>query len=227
MVSFDAMIHDLRCSLHPQLRHYSPYSLRDEIHFRRQFDYWNLPESLRQACDDVFQQTGTTGYYGWENKCVFSIDSLSPPCPNVVLLRNIYVLKKYRGQQFCTKTLAQLVQVAESTDICILAIVHPFEIRFDNDTLEGAVDALHRSETGVWYVGDELAQEAMNARLKKAGFRNCDLRDRLSLAAAKRIPLRNQWIFVPKGVDRNFLTSIEFRLVNEEVNESVAERIPT
>jgi hypothetical protein len=62
----------------------------------------------------------------------------------------------------------------------------------------------------------------MNKRLRKAGFRNCDLRDSMSEHGGKTIPLTNQWIFVPRSVDTLFLASITDRFVSESVyaNES-------
>lgn len=215
---FDELLHHLRCSLHPQLRHYAPEALRDLDDFRHHLDYWNLPECFRRKCDEAFQKTGTIGYFHWQGRCLFSFDTLSPPCSHAVLLRNVFVPKKHRGKHSCTEALSQIVRVAESCGICILAIVHPFEIRTDKDDIEAGVEALHRSAHDVWYVSSQTAQAAMNARLRKAGFLNFDMRDSMSEHGATTIPLTNQWIFVPQGVDQAFLASIQDRFVNEVVH---------
>ena len=55
----------------------------------------------------------------------------------------------------------------------------------------------------------------MNKRLRKAGFRNCDLRDSMSEHGSKSVPLANQWIFVPRSVDTLFLAGLADRFVNE------------
>lgn len=217
---FDDILLRLRCSLHPQLRHYAPELLKDPADFRHQLDYWNLPESFRRECNAAFQATGTTGYYSWNSKCVFSFDSLTPPSPHAALLRNIFVPKEYRGQHCCTEALSQIVRVAESSATCILAIVHPFELCTEKDGIEAAIDALHRSLTGLSYVSSETAKQAMNARLKKAGFLNCDLRSTMSDDGAATIPVKQQWIFVPKNVAQPFLTEISSRLVNEVGDDS-------
>lgn len=218
MDSFDDFIHRLHCSMHPQLRHYSFTALKDPAEYRHHLRYWSLPDSFRAECNKTFQATGTTGYYSWNGKCVFSFDCLLNPCPHAVLLRNIYVPREYRGQHCCTDTLSQITRVAESSGTCIVAIVHPFEISTDHLGLKAVVDALHRSEHGISYVGDKTAKCAMNARLKKAGFCNCDLRDSMSPHGEATIPLTNQWIFLPKSVDQQYLASISKRLVNESVD---------
>jgi hypothetical protein len=146
---------------------------------------------------------------------VFSFDCLTPPSPHAALLRNIFVPKEHRGQHCCTETLAEIVRVAESSATCIVAVVNPFEIFADKGGIKAAIDALHRSTCGVAYVSNETAQQAMNARLKKAGFRNCDLRDSMM---DMTIPLTNQWIFVPNNVDKPFFASLANRFVNEAVD---------
>ncbi|NDE17086.1 hypothetical protein EBZ80_19370 [bacterium] len=215
MDSFDDFLHRMRCSLHPQLRHYSYESLKDPDEYTHHLRYWNLPESFRKECGNVFQTTGTVGYFSWKSKCVFSFDCLTPPSPHAALLRNIFVPKEHRGQHCCTATLAEIVRVAESSATCIVAVVHPFEIYTAKEGIAAAIDALHRSSHEVAYVSNEMAQQAMNARLKKAGFRNCDLRDSMMDIT---IPLTNQWIFVPSNVDKPFLAGISDRFVNEAVD---------
>jgi len=215
MDSFDDFLHRMRCSLHPQLRHYSYESLKDPDEYTHHLRYWNLPESFRKECGNVFQTTGTVGYFSWKSKCVFSFDCLTPPSPHAALLRNIFVPKEHRGQHCCTATLAEIVRVAESSATCIVAVVHPFEIYTAKEGSAAAIDALHRSSHEVAYVSNEMAQQAMNARLKKAGFRNCDLRDSMMDIT---IPLTNQGIFVPSNVDKPFLAGISDRFVNEAVD---------
>jgi hypothetical protein len=215
MDTFDEFVHRMRCSLHPQLRHYSFASLKDPAAYWHLVDYWNLPESFRRECDNTFQATGTTGYYSWESKCVFSFDSLTPPSPYVALLRNIFVPKEHRGQYCCMEALSQITRVAESSATCILAIVHPFAIHTEKDSIEAAIDALHRTSGGISYVSGETAKQAMNARLKKVGFRNCDVRDSM---LDLTIPVANQWIFVPTSVAPAFLATISDRFVNECVD---------
>jgi hypothetical protein len=215
MESFDDFLHRMRCSLHPQLRHYAYESLKDPDEYSHRVRYWNLPESFRKECGNAFQATGTTGYFSWNGKCVFSFDCLTPPSPHAALLRNIFVPKEHRGQHCCTETLAEMVRVAESSATCIVAVVHPFEIYAAKEGITAAIDALHRSSHDVAYVSDETAQHAMNARLRKAGFRNCDLRDSMMDIT---IPLTHQWIFVPSNVDQPFLASLTDRFVNEAVD---------
>jgi len=215
MDSSDDFLHQIRCSLHPQLRHYSYESLKDPDEYSHRLRYWTLPESFRKECGNAFQATGITGYFSWNGKCVFSFDCLTPPSPHAALLRNIYVPKRHRGQNCCIGTLAEIVRVAESSATCIVAVVHPFEIYADNDGVAAAVDALHRSTHAFAYVSDETAQQAMNTRLRKAGFCSCDLRDSVMDITT---PLTNQWIFLPQSVDQEFLASISERLVNEVVN---------
>lgn len=215
MDSFDAFLHRMQCSLHPQLRHYSYESLKDPVEFSHRLRYWNLPASFLKECSNTFQTAGTTGYFSWNGKCVFCFDCLSPPSPHAALLRNIFVPKEHRGQHCCAETLAEIVRVAEASATCIVAVVHPFEIYTAKEGIAAAVDALHRSAHAVAYVRDETAQQAMNARLRKAGFRNCDLRDSMMDIT---IPLTNQWIFVPSNVDQEFLASLADRFVNEAVD---------
>lgn len=215
MDSFDAFLHRMRCSLHPQLRHYSYESVKDPDEYSYLLRYWNLPESFRKQCGKAFQATGTTGYFSWKGKCVFSFDCLKPPSPHAALLRNIFVPKEYRGQHCCTETLAEIARVAEASATCIVAVVHPFEIYAANKDIAVAIDALHSSAHEVAYVSDETAQQAMNTRLRKARFRNCDLRDSMMDLT---IPLTNQWIFVPSNVDQPFLASLADRFVNEAVD---------
>lgn len=218
---FDDLFRQMHCSMHPQLRHYSPESLKDPAELRHQLDYWSLPESFRKECDEAFQATGTTGYYSWNSRCLFSFDSLTPRSPHAALLRNIFVPKEYRGQHCCTEALSKIVHVAESSATCILAIVHPFEICTEHlDDLKSAIDALHRSPHGISYVSNETATRAMNARLRRAGFRNCDLRSTMSDHGATTIPVTHQWIFVPQSVHPSFLSQISSRLVNEVGDES-------
>lgn len=219
MASFDDLFHRMRCSLHPQLRHYSPESLKDPYEFRYQLDYWNIPESFRRECDAAFQATGTTGYYTWKSKCVFSFNSLTPPSAHAVLLRNIFVPKEHRGKHYCTEALSQIARIAECSATCILAIVNPFEMCSEAHGTEAAIDALHRSLHGIWYVSDETAKQAMHGRLKKAGFRTCDLRG-ITPYLGNNVPVGDQWIFVPDSVDQSFLADISSLLVNEGVDDS-------
>lgn len=212
MDSVDDFLHRMRCSLHPQLRHYSYEFLKDPDEYNHHVRYWNLPASFRKECDNAFQATERTGYFSWNGKCIFSFDCLTPPSHHAALLRNIFVRKEHRGQHCCTETLAEIVRVAESSATCIVAVVHPFEIYTDKEGIAAVIDALHGSSYDVAYVSDETAQQAMNARLRKAGFRNCDLRDSMMDIT---IPLTNQWIFVPSNVDQQFLASLADRFVNE------------
>jgi hypothetical protein len=222
MDSFDHFFHRLHCSLHPQLRHYSPNALSDPADYWHELDYWNLPESFRKECNAAFQATKTSAYFSWEEKCVFSFSTLTPPCPHAALLRNIFVPKPHRGHHYCTQALEQIVRVAESSAVCILAIVHPFEIHSEGCSIDDAIDALHRSAHGISYVSDEAATQAMNTRLKKAGFRNCNLLDSMSDHGIATIPLTHQWLFVPRKVDKSFLAGIAGRFVSEAVDDAAA-----
>jgi hypothetical protein len=215
MASMDDFFRRLQCSLHPQLRHYCFDSLRDTGHLNQQLDYWNLPDGFRRECERVFLPTGLTGLFALQDKCVFSFDTLSTPCREAVLLRNIFVLRQHRGQHVCTDALVQIVKVAEATSTCILAIVHPFEIDTTEAGVKAVAEVLCGTKEGMAYVGDVRLQNAMNSRLKKAGFRNVDMRDFMSDYGGSSIPLANQWVFVPQSVDPAFLRGIADRFVNE------------
>jgi hypothetical protein len=222
MGTYDDLFHQLRCSMHPLLRHYSAEALNNPANYGHALDYWNVPVTFRRECEKSLESTGITGYFAWKNKCLFSFDSTSPASPHAALLRNIFVPKEYRGQRVCMEALAQIVSAAEAAGTCILAVVHPFDIYGENVGLKAALEALHRTGKGFLHVDDAEPQHAMNKRLRKAGFRNCDLRDSMSEHGGKTIPLTNQWIFVPRSVDTLFLASITDRFVSESVyaNES-------
>jgi hypothetical protein len=225
MGTFDDLLYRLHCSMHPQLRHYSANSLKDSGEYRHVLDYWNLPESFRRECEAAFQKTATTAYYSWDERCVFSFGTLTPPCPHAALLRNIFVPKEHRGRRCCKEALSRIANVAEASATCILAIVHPFEIHTESHDLRVAIDALHRSAHGISYLNSKDATQAMNTRLKTAGFLNCDLRDSMSSYGIDTIPITNQWIFIPSTVDKPFLASIASRLVNEAVDDSSSKRL--
>jgi hypothetical protein len=225
MGTFDDFLHRLRCSMHPQLRHYSAESLKDDAEYRHVLEYWNLPESFRRECEATFQGTGTTAYYSWNEKCVFSFSTLTPPCTHAALLRNIFVPKEHRGQHCCTEALSRIVSVAEASATCILAIVHPFEIHAESRDLNAAIDALHRSAYDVSYVSSSGAIDAMNTRLKRAGFVNCDLRDSMSNYGIETIPITRQWIYLPSTLDKPFSASLASRLVNEVVDDAASNRL--
>lgn len=221
----DDFINQLRLSMHPQLRHYSAESLVESGDYTHVRDYWNLPASFRRECESTFQRTGTTAYYGWKKRCVFSFSTLRPPCPHAALLRNIFVPREHRGQRYCTEALSRIVSVAEASATCIVAVVNPFEIHMESGDLEVAIDALHRSAHDVSYVSNKDATKAMNARLKNAGFLNCDLRDSMSSYGIDHIPITSQWIFIPSTVDKPFLASLVSRLVNEAVDDTSSQRL--
>lgn len=215
MTSMDNVFRRLHCSLHPQLRHFCFDVLRKAGRLEQQLDYWNLPDGFRRECERKFLPTGVTGFFALKDKCVFSFDTLSTPCREAVLLRNIFVLKQHRGQHVCTDALEQIVGVAEATSTCVLAVVHPFEIDTSEAGVKAVAEVLCGMREGMAYVGDHSLQAAMNGRLKKAGFRNCDMRDSMSHYGASSIPLANQWICVPRSADQVFLRGIADRFVNE------------
>lgn len=218
-MKIDDFLHLARCSLHPQLRHYSSNVLQDRGIFSHLSSYWDLPKAFRNHCDEAFDQTGPTGYLSWDGKCVFSFEGISTFGAYSALLRNLYVPRAYRGQGVCNDTLSQIALVAESSRTCVVAIVHPFEISGIATCLEAAIEAMHGMSSAISYVSDPNLQIAMNGRFKKAGFRNCDLRDTMSDSGAATIPLANQWIFVPTGVAPSLLASIADRFVNEGRDE--------
>lgn len=215
MASMDDFFRRLQCSLHQQLRHYSFDSLRDAGTLSQQLDYWNLPDGFRRECERVFRPTGVTGFFSVKGTCVFSFDPLSPPCREAVILRNIFVLREHRGQHLCTEALDLIVKVAETTSTCILAIVHPFEIETTEAGVKAVAEVLCGAKEGMAYVNTPSLQAAMNSRMSKAGFRNIDMRDFMSDYGSSSIPLANQWLFVPVGVDQAFLRGISERFVNE------------
>jgi hypothetical protein len=215
MASKDDFFRRLECSLHQQLRHYSFDCLRESGNLSQQLDYWNLPDGFRRECERMFCPTGVTGFFSMRGTCVFSFDTLSTPCREAVILRNIFVLREHRGQHLCTEALAQIVKVAEASSTCILAIVHPFEIHTDQAGELGIVEVLRGTNEGLTYQNHPDLQNAMNSRMMKAGFRNIDMRDFMATEGSDSIPLANQWIFVPQSVDQAFLRGISDRFVNE------------
>jgi hypothetical protein len=215
MGEYENLFHQIRCSMHPLLRHFSQESLKDPAKYGQALDYWNLPVAFRRECEKRFDSTSIPGYFQWKGKCLFSFDSLSFSGSHAALLRNIFVPKENRGQRVCKEVLAQITGVAESTGTCILAVVHPFEIHGSSIGLKGAIEVLHGTGTGFAHVEDKEPQIAMNQRLRMAGFRNYDFRDSMSEHGSKSIPITNQWIFVPHSVDKLFLAGISDHFVNE------------
>lgn len=215
MTKIDEYIHLIRCSNYPQLRHFSSDTLEDEETCSHLLGYWSLREEFRNECRRFFTEARTLGYFTWREKCAFSFTNSSQLSPHAALLRNIFVPRPLRGQNACGDTLSQIVKIAEATGICIVAVVHPFELSASASSLESAIDAMHGGPDGNWYVSDPILQSAMNGRFRKAGFVNFDLRVAMSPHGATTIPLENQWMFVPQTVDQSFRASISGSFVNE------------
>lgn len=215
MGTYNDIFYQLRCSMHPLLRHFSAEALKDPANFGHDLDYWNVPMAFHRECEKHLEKTRISGYFTWKSKCLFSFGSSLSASPHAALLRNIFVPKEYRGQHICMEALAQILGAAESAGTCIVAVVHPFEIYGENIGLQAALESLHLTGKGFNHVDNAEPQQAMNKRLRKAGFRNCDLRDSMSEHGSKSVPLANQWIFVPRSVDKLFLAGLADRFVNE------------
>tara|TARA_R110002073_G_scaffold299268_1_gene466198 strand:- start:18325 stop:18792 length:468 start_codon:yes stop_codon:yes gene_type:complete len=146
-----------------------------------------------------------------------------------MLIRSLYVIRSQRRKGVALRLLNTVVDLAEETGLCLVAVCSPFE-RWGEPDINETVDEVSRDfaeyecamSNLVGKSNYEAPQLRMGDRFRQAGFRQVDITE--VIADKAKFTPEHCWMYVPDSCDSEFREAMASRMLNTAVNEQDKEK---